>query len=201
MLLSEHLCTHHDWLDVARAAVDAGVDCLQLREKHLPGGELVRRTHQLLNLARPHGVSVILNDRPDAALVAGADGVHLGQSDLPCREVRKWVGSRLLIGVSTSRLEEARRAADDGADYVGLGPMFPTSTAPDKTELAGPAYLRRFREALALPHLAIGGVTPDNVAELVDAGARGVAVSSAVCGAQHPGEATRRLLEALPASL
>ena len=201
VLLSEHLCAHHDWLDVARAAVEAGADCLQLREKHLPGGELVRRTRQLLELARPHSGSVILNDRPDAALVAGADGVHLGQRDLSCRDVRKWVGNRLLIGVSTSRLDQARAARDDGADYCGVGPMFPTTTAPDKTDLAGPSYLRQYRQDLDLPHLAIGGVTPDNLAELVEAGVRGVAVSSAVCGARNPGAVVRRLLEALPAAV
>ena len=201
VLLSEQLCTHHDWLDVAHAAIDAGADCLQLREKSLPGGELVQRTRALLEIARPRGVTVILNDRPDAARIAGADGVHLGQTDLPCREVRKWAGNGLLIGVSTRRLDQARTAVDDGADYCGVGPMFATTTAPEKTELAGPEYLRRYRDEVPLPHLAIGGITPDNVAELVAAGVRGVAVSSSVCGARHPGEAVRKLLAALPTEI
>lgn len=200
VLISEHLCHHHGWLDVVRACVDAGVDCLQLREKQLPGGELVRRARDLLELARPRGVSVVLNDRPDAALVAGVDGVHLGQHDLPCRDVRRWVGSALIVGVSTSKIDQARAALRDGADYCGLGPMFPSTTAPDKDRLAGPAYLRAYLDAVPLPHLAIGGVTPDNLDQLVEAGARGVAVSAAVCGAKDPGRAAAALLAALPDS-
>jgi thiamine-phosphate pyrophosphorylase len=198
VLISESLCRGRDWRDIARAAIAGGADCLQLREKSLDAGALLSRARELVTLARPHRVSVIINDRPDVALLSGADGVHLGQTDLPCCEARKLVGRQLIIGVSTSRLEEARQAQRDGADYCGVGPMFNTTTK-HKDVIVGPAYLRQFTQWGQLPHLAIGGITPANVADLVAAGARGIAVSSAVCGADDPQRAAAALRAALDA--
>lgn len=196
VLLTESLCAHHDWLTVARACIDGGADCLQLREKTLDAGELLERTRALVAFARPRGVSVIVNDRPDVALLGGADGVHLGQNDLPCKLVRRLVGAQLLIGVSTHELAQAEQAARDGADYCGVGPMFP-STTKHKPHLAGAAYLERYRAWDKRPHLAIGGIGPGNIAELASAGARGVAVSSSVCASDDP----RGVVEALVAAL
>ncbi|MEX0885462.1 MAG: thiamine phosphate synthase [Phycisphaeraceae bacterium] len=196
VLLTAALCRDGDWRSVAQAAMAGGADCLQLREKDLDAAELLRRTRELLAMARASGVSIIVNDRPDVALLAGADGVHLGQGDLPVREVRRLVGRRLLIGVSTSRLDEAKQALRDGADYCGVGPMFATTTK-QKDVLAGPAYLREYVAWGRLTHLAIGGIDAENVAELVEAGAAGVAVSSAVCASSDPGGACRWLLAAL----
>jgi thiamine-phosphate pyrophosphorylase len=194
VLLSESLCPNGDWLKVASGAISGGADCLQLREKTLDGGELLRRARSLVDLARPRGVSVIVNDRLDVALAAEADGVHLGQADLPCREARKLAGGRLLIGVSTSNLEQARAAVRDGASYCGLGPMFPTTTK-HKDIIAGPEYVAGFVAALpGVAHLAIGGITSDNVAAVTAAGALGVAASGAVCGSGDPVAATRALL-------
>jgi thiamine-phosphate pyrophosphorylase len=198
VLLTESLC-RLPWLDTARLCADAGADCLQLREKTLGDRELLRRARDLVALARPRGVSVIVNDRPDVAALADADGVHLGQSDLSVGDARRLVGATLLIGVSTGRADQARAARDAGADYCGVGPMFPSSTK-DKPRLAGPDYLRDYLADPAtrdLPHLAIGGITPDNIASLVALGCRGVAVSSAVCAAEQPGEVCRRLLLSL----
>ena len=218
VLLTESLC-RRPWLDVARAAIEGGADSLQLREKGLEDRELQVRARALVELVRrvailrrpgrgggliaqgikAEGVSVIINDRPDIALAAGADGVHLGQTDLPVRAVRETAGDRLIVGVSTSRLEEARQAVRDGADYVGLGPMFATTTK-HKPELRGPEYVR---EVLAdpavagVPHLAIGGISPENAGVLAGVGCRGIAVSSAVCGAESP----RAVCEALRAAL
>ena len=140
--------------------------------------------------------AVIVNDRPDIALLAGADGVHLGQSDLNPKAVRKLAGDALIIGLSTANIEQAKRARDDGTDYCGVGPIFNTTTK-HKPELAGPAYLREYLAWDGLPHLAIGGVAPGNVDELAEAGCRGVAVSAAVCSARDPGAAVRPLIEAL----
>lgn len=196
VLICESLCPRGDWLRVAKEAMAAGADCVQLREKEMEGGELLRRARAVVDMARPHGTSVIINDRPDIALLAGAHGVHLGQGDLPCGEVRKLVGRQLLIGVSTSRVEEARAAKAAGADYCGVGPMFPTTTK-HKPTLAGPTYLREYVAWDGLPHLAIGGITPENVAELVAAGARGVAVSACVYGADEPGAVVRGLVACL----
>jgi len=196
VLVSENLCPDGDWQRVATAVVEAGGDCIQLREKRLEAGELLLRARWLVELCRPRGVSVIINDRPDVALAAAADGVHLGQDDLPVTGTRKLAGRQLLIGVSTGHLEQAHRAVRDGADYCGVGPMFATSTKHKKV-VAGPAYLKAFLDELpSVPHLAIGGITPDNVAQLVEGGCRGVAVSSAVCAAADPQAAAEQLLAA-----
>lgn len=196
VLLSEHLCTHHHWLDVAKACIGNGADCLQLREKHLEANDLLQRARKLVELARPQGISVIVNDRPDVAFASGADGVHLGQHDLPCREVRKIVGRQLLVGVSTSRLEQAQQAQRDGADYCGVGPMFNTTTK-DKKHIVGPEYLSHYLQWNQIPHLAIGGVSPENISQLVDVGVRGVAVSGCVCASEHPERIVRELADAL----
>ncbi len=198
VLISESLCPGGDWWRVAQAAVEGGADCIQLREKSHDAGELLARARRLVEICRPRGVSVIVNDRPDVALLSGADGVHLGQTDLPCAEVRRLVGRQLIVGVSTSKLDEAKRAQRDGADYCGVGPMFNTSTK-HKEIIVGPAYLREFVAWGKLPHQAIGGITAHNAEELVAAGGRGVAVSSAVCCADDPVAAVRRMLSVLPA--
>lgn len=195
VLVTESLCKDGDWLGVARAALDGGADCIQLREKEIEAGDLFDRAAQLATMCHAAGASLIVNDRPDVALLAGADGVHLGQTDLPCREARKLVGRRLLIGVSTSCMDDAKRAADDGADYCGVGPMFHTTTK-HKPHLAGPDYLAQFVAQHRLPHLAIGGINVDNIATLIAAGARGVAVSSAVCAADDPAAVVRAMLDA-----
>lgn len=196
VLISESLCPGGDWLGVAAAAIDGGADCIQLREKNLDGGELLTRARQLIELCRPRHVSAIINDRPDIALLAGADGVHLGQTDLPCTQVRRLVGSHLLIGVSTSCLPQAEQALRDGADYCGVGPMNQTTTK-HKDHIVGPDYLRQYVGWNKLPHLAIGGITPDNIGELVDAGAAGVAVSSAICAADDPRAVAQAMTGAL----
>lgn len=184
VLLTESLCTHHSWWDVFRASIDGGADCIQLREKELDDGQLIDRAHRQVEAA-PDGVSIIINDRPDIALLCGAHGVHLGQGDLAVADVRKLAGRQLIVGVSTSRIDQAKRAMRDGADYCGVGPVFPSATKP-KPELAGLDYLRAYLNWGRLPHLAISGITPDNVEALIDAGCRGVAVSSCVCGARDP---------------
>ena len=197
VLISECLCPHSDWHRVAEAAIAGGADCIQLREKSLDAGELFARARRLVGMAQPHGVSVIINDRPDIALLAGAHGVHVGQADLPVAEVRRLVGRQLLVGVSTSRLQEAQQAVTDGADYCGVGPMFATTTK-HKPVLAGPAYLEQFTTWGRLPHLAIGGITPSNLPQLVEAGVQGIAVSSVVCDAPNPAAVCRQLLAGLP---
>ena len=196
VLLTESLC-RLPWREVLRQSVDAGADCVQVREKEMDAAPLLARVCEVVAECRPRGVSVIVNDRPDVALLAGADGVHVGQTDLPVREVRKLVGRQLLVGVSTAKLEHVAAAVAEGADYVGAGPMFATSTK-NKTEIVGPTYLRALvRKYPTLPHLAIAGVGVGNVAELVAAGGRGVAVSSAVCGAERPGEVVAALVAAV----
>lgn len=199
LLLSESLC-RHDWRHTLTEAIKGGVDCVQLREKQMPDDALLDRAMQVVAMCHERQVSVVVNDRPDMAMLSEADGVHLGQNDLPYAAVRRMVGRQLLIGVSTSQLEQARVAYEQGADYVGLGPMFPTTTK-HKPTLAGPAYLRQYLAAdIALPHLAIGGINADNMAQLIEAGVKGIAVSAAICNAEDPAALAQRLCEAMQAS-
>ncbi len=200
VLLTESLCVHHDWRTVARLSLEAGADCVQLREKDLAGRELLSRAKELVALAEPYSASVIINDRPDIALLSGAAGVHIGQDDLPISEIRALAGDELLIGVSTSTIEEARAAAAAGADSCGVGPMFPTTTK-HKDSISGPAYLREYLscDPPLPPALAIGGITPDNLSELIAAAGEkrfGVAVSSCVCSAREPGTVVKAILAA-----
>jgi len=194
IILTESLCAR-PWREVVSESIDAGADCIQLREKELGDRALLERAADLLRIVNRRA-AVIINDRPDIALLCGADGVHLGQNDLPAARVREIAGRRLIVGVSTSCLSEAQRAFDEGADYCGAGPMFP-STTKRKESLAGPDYLREYLAWGRLPHLAIGGITPDNISELAQLGCRGVAVSSAACAAADPGAVVRTLREAL----
>jgi thiamine-phosphate pyrophosphorylase len=197
VLVTGALCVHHSWEGVVEGAIAGGADCIQLREKDLCDSEVLGRAMRLVEMCRgaPHRVATIVNDRGDIAMASGADGVHLGQGDLPVRRARAMLGSGMLIGVSTSSVGEAREAKRLGADYIGLGPMFSTTTKV-KDRLAGPGLVREVLadEVLAsVPHLAIGGITPERMPELRRAGVRGVAVSSVVCGAEDPAEVCRAL--------
>lgn len=198
VLITASLCSRRSWQDVAQAALAGGADCLQLREKDLESGEWLERAIELVEIAADFpDADIIINDRPDIALLSGAKGVHLGQSDLPCATVRRAFGHKLLIGVSTGDLDQANQAVQDGADYCGVGPMFPTTTK-HKPVLAGPAYLNEFvKEHARVPHLAIGGIDIDNVFELTKVGCRGIAVSSSVCASAEPDSVVRELVDAL----
>lgn len=202
VLLTESIC-RRPWLEVAERAIRGGADCLQLREKDMESGELLSRARQLVSLARSLGraTAVIINDRPDIAALAGADGVHVGQHDLAPVDARTIMGERAIVGVSTASLDQAHAAVRAGASYCGLGPMFPSSTKP-KDVLAGPEYAAAYladERTAGVPHLAISGITAANVGTLASAGVRGVAVSGEVCGADDPEAACRRLLAGLGA--
>ena len=172
---------------------------VQLREKEWPSGRLLPIAERLRERCRHAGVTFIVNDRVDLALAVDADGVHLGQDDLPARAARPLLRRDMILGRSTHSLAQARAAAAEGADYVAIGSMFPTATKPD-FELVGPALLRAVRPEITVPLVAIGGITPDNVGDVIRAGADSVAVISAVCGAADPAAATRRFLEAIDAA-
>lgn len=200
VLLTTDLCPGRDPIGVLESALDGGADCVQVREKTMDSGPLLELIRRVVRIARARtGVQVIVNDRPDLARLAGADGVHVGQGDLSVAEARRIAGAGAIVGVSTANLAQARQAVSDGASYCGCGPMFPSGTKPKDT-LAGQDYLRAYLgdpACAGLPHLAISGITPENAGELAEAGCRGVAVSSAVCGADDPGSVCRRLVETL----
>jgi thiamine-phosphate diphosphorylase len=169
---------------------------VQLREKEWPSGRLLALADRLRARCREARVTFVVNDRLDLALALAADGVHLGQEDLPPRVARPLLRPGMLLGVSTHSVEQARAAQAAGADYVAVGAMFPTATKPD-FELVGPDLVRKLRAEIRAPLIGIGGITPDNVGEVIRAGAAGVAVISAVCAADDPERATRRFLEAI----
>jgi thiamine-phosphate pyrophosphorylase len=183
-----------DWT-IAEAAA-GGAHVIQLREKGLADRELLERARKVRRWTQKAGVLFILNDRPDVARLVGADGVHLGQDDLPVREARRILGPDSLIGVSTHTVEQLRQAVLDGASYVGVGPTFPSATK-DFAELAGLEFVRRAAAETTLPAFVIGGVNAETIGAAVAAGARRVAVSAAVAGADDPRAEAAVLLAAL----
>ncbi|HXK84903.1 MAG TPA: thiamine phosphate synthase [Phycisphaerae bacterium] len=184
------------WLQVAAAAIAGGADCIQLREKSLDAGELLARARRLRELCHQHGVLFIVNDRPDLAVLADADGVHLGQTDLSLKDARRIVGPDRLIGLSTHTPEQLREAIAAAPDYIAVGPMFDSATKP-QDHIAGPDLLALAVRETRIPIVPIGGITAANAGILVQAGARRLCVCSAVIGAADPKMAARELLEAL----
>ena len=144
---------------------------------------------------------MIINDRPDIAALVGADGVHVGQDELPVAEARRIVGPDKLVGVSTHSLDQARAAVLDGADYIGIGPVFPTSTKQfSRQELAGLEYVAQATSEIALPGFCIGGIGPGNLHRVLAAGGRRIAVSGAICSADDPAAVTAELVRQLAAA-
>jgi thiamine-phosphate pyrophosphorylase len=172
---------------------------VQLREKEWASGRLLPLAERLRRRCQAAGATFIVNDRVDLALVLEADGVHLGQDDLPAGAARPLLRPGMLLGVSTHSAEQARTAQGAGADYVAVGSIFPTRTKA-AFELVGPRLLRELRGTIRVPLIAIGGITAANAGEAIQAGADGVAVISAVCGAADAEAATRALLAAVRAA-
>lgn len=202
LLLSECFCRGGDWRGAAVAAIEGGVGAIQLREKELEGGELLDRARWLVETCRRAGVLTIINDRPDIARLCDADGVHLGQGDLPVAAGREVLKSHQSIGVSTHNAGELERAIAAGPDYVAVGPMFSTKTKP-QYGVSGPDYAKSAIDRLAaagIPHVAVGGITADRVAELRAAGVRCVAVCQGILSASDVPAATRALDAALTSS-
>jgi thiamine-phosphate pyrophosphorylase len=173
-------------------AAAGGVDIVQLREKNLSDRELLDRARRVRLLTRQAGIPFIVNDRPDIARLCDADGVHLGQEDMPIREARRVVGPDALIGVSTHNPDQVRQAIRDGAGYIGIGPVFASPTKSFDS-LPGLEFVRQAIAETSLPAFALGGITAENVSQIVAAGATCIAVSSAVCGSNAPRAAARAL--------
>lgn len=191
VLVTESFCSR-DWLAAAAAALRGGAGALQLREKALSDREFLARARQLTQLCHQAGALCIINDRPDIAAIAGADGVHVGQHDLPVAEARRVMGPDRLVGISTHSLDQARDAIAAGPDYVAVGPMFETSTKVIE-RVVGPGLWSAVRGETSLPLAAIGGIRADNVEELLRLGCRCVCVCQAVIGAADPEAAAREL--------
>jgi thiamine-phosphate pyrophosphorylase len=182
--------------DVVEAVLEAGAPAIQLRDKHLPAVDLLSQAESLRVLCDRYGALFFVNDRVDVALAAAADGVHLGPDDLPVASTRRIVPDTFLIGYSTDDPEAARRAENEGADYIGCGTVWTTDSKSDAGTAIGPEGVRAVASAVSIPVVAIGGITASN-ASMVPVDAAGAAVISAVTGSPDPGGATRRLLHAV----
>ncbi len=180
-------------LEVVRQATGAGARLIQLREKELSTRELVAMGEALLEVTRAAGALLLVNDRVDVALAIGADGVHLGQDDLPANLARGILGPGKIIGVSAESPAEARAGEESGADYLGVGPIYATSTKADAGTPHGPALIGRIKAATSLPVVAIGGIKAQNATEVGRAGADGIAVVSAVVARPDIGRAVLEL--------
>ncbi|MCA9304178.1 MAG: thiamine phosphate synthase [Phycisphaerales bacterium] len=201
VLLTRDLCRHHPSEEIIKLAVEGGAECIQIREKSMSDAELLPYAARLVAICRSVGVHVMVNDRVSIARLVGADGVHLGQNDLPTDAAREILGHGRWIGRTCATLRDALDAIEHGADCCGIGPMFASTTKP-KEELSGTELLRGYLDdpkTAAVPHLAISGITPENISGLVNAGCRGVAVCGAVIGSADPRAACRALVDAIHA--
>lgn len=180
---------------VLAATLDNGVDIVQLRDKELGDAELVEAARLFRRLADVHGTLFVLNDRPDLVAACWADGVHVGQDDTPVAEARRLVGRDKLVGLSTHSAEQI--AAAEGVDYISVGPVWETPTKPGRPAV-GLELVREATRAAPVPFFAIGGITEQNVHEVVAAGATRIAVVRAIRDAADPSAAARALRSALP---
>ena len=178
-------------VEVVMRAVTGGVTMVQLREKAATTRAFLEEARALKTVLADHGVPLIVNDRADVALAVGADGVHVGQADMPVEAVRAVVGPGMTIGLSITDAEQIARADAGAADYLGIGPVHPQKTKPDAATPLGLGGFAKLRRMTAKPVLAIGGVKADDVPMLVEEGATGVAVVSAIMGAEDPEAAAR----------
>ena len=184
-------------LDAVAAAVAAGAPVVQVRAKGGTDRELHDFARRVVELCAPSGTTCIVDDRVDVALAVGAAGTHLGAADLPVAAARRVAGPGHLLGGTARDPETARALVGDGADYLGVGPAYRTTTKTGLPDPIGPAGIAEVAAAVDVPVVAIGGITADRIPELLAAGATGVAVTAAVSGAPDPAAATRELLHRL----
>ncbi len=182
---------------VVKAAVAGGVSIVQVREKDLPTRDLLTVALRVKDALTGSRVPLIINDRVDVALACGADGVHLGQQDLPVSDARRLLGPDAIIGLSVEHMDQVHIANEWDVDYLGVSPIFPTATKTDTVTAWGIEGLKAIRRVSAKPLIAIGGLNRDNAAEMIRAGADSVAVVSAICAAADPATAARALRDAM----
>ena len=185
--------------EIATQLMEAGVRLLQYRAKNLAAGEMLRTAIEIAKIARQQGANLFVNDRPDIACLAGADGVHVGQDDLSVENARALVGQDRWVGVSTHNQEQFERAVASSADYIALGPIFTTTSKANPDPVVGTGVLRRLRPLTNKPIVAIGGIRLEHAAEVIEAGADSVAVISDILRAADPARQARQFIERLEA--
>ncbi|NLJ49182.1 MAG: thiamine phosphate synthase [Candidatus Atribacteria bacterium] len=178
-------------LEVIKEVIQGGATIIQFREKNLPTRTFFENAQTIRKITKKAGIPLIINDRLDIALAVNADGVHLGEEDLPLKFARK-IAPHFIIGYSTDSIHQARKAEEEGADYLGVGSIFPTKTKIDAGVAIGTQKLEEIKKAVSIPVVAIGGITLENLPEVIQSGADGVAVISAIIGAESPFEAAKK---------
>lgn len=192
LLVSEASCSHHSLEQTVRQSIAGGVGIVQLREKHDSDRILLQKARLLRQVTREMGALLIMNDRPDLAVLCDADGVHVGQDELTVAEVRRIVGKEMLVGLSTHSLQQAQTGEAEGADYLGVGPVFPSGTKQFQN-FVGTELLSQISAKISIPWYAIGGITSENARQAREAGAGRIAVSQVLCQAAEPEGVARDL--------
>ena len=180
-------------IQIVEAALCGGVTCVQLREKTCSTREFITQALSIKDHLKRHDVPLIINDRVDIAQAVNADGVHLGQNDMPIETAKAILKDSMIIGISAESLEDAVQAEKDGADYIGVGPIYATSTKTDTAYPLGLEGLREIRKSVKIPLVGIGGLNRENAGEVINNGADGVAVVSAIVAADNPEKVAREL--------
>jgi len=190
VILDEDVCkAHGDITEIARQVILGGADALQLRAKSSSDRKILKLAESIKSLVKRSNTLFILNDRVDLARIINTDGVHLGQQDLSVKDARDILGADKIIGVSTHSLEEALQAQAENADYIGLGPVFPTKTKP-QTEAFGPQIITKIKDKVKIPFVAVGGITLGNLAQVLASGAGRIAVCRSIVCAKDVLKAT-----------
>jgi len=197
ILTDTDLQSRFSHIELARMAIAGGADTIQLRQKSGSTKEMIAAAREIKELCGEADVPFIVNDRIDVALASHADGVHLGQDDFPIDLARKLMGRDAIIGGSAVSLKDAQKCLAEGADYIGFGPVYPTSSKPDAASPSGIPLMKEVVKAVSIPIIAIGGIDEENAREVLQAGAYGIAVISAVCCQVDPTGATHRLCQAM----
>lgn len=182
------------FLNTIEEAIKGGTTVVQIREKTADTLDFYNLALKVKEITTRYGIPLIINDRVDVALAVDADGVHVGQTDMPCDVTRRIIGEDKILGVSAASIEEARKAQNDGADYIGTGAVFPTQTKDDADSVTK-QELKDIVESIDIPVVAIGGINLDNASELIDTGIAGLSVVSAIMSSENPKKSSEELLK------
>jgi thiamine-phosphate pyrophosphorylase len=197
LITDSNLCRGRPLAEVVELAIQGGARVIQYREKYLPEKEMIKEGRRLRGMTQKYDVPLIINDNLRVAEAVGADGVHLGQTDTPLSQARQILGTRKIIGISASNLEEAIQAYQEGADYLGIGPVYlnktVTAVKPDATQATGLDLIFQVEKVVEIPVIAIGGINRENAAQVLRAGADGIAVVWAVFASPDPQKAAKEL--------
>jgi len=191
VIANQDLQKNRTIIEVIEEIIQGGATIIQLREKNLPTRTFFEEAQIVRKITKKAGIPLIINDRLDVALAVNADGVHLGEEDLPLKYARK-IAPHFIIGYSTDSIDQAREAEKDGANYLGVGSVFPTKTKIDAGMAIGTQKLEEIKRAVSIPVIAIGGITLQNLPKVIQSGVDGVAVISAIISAESPFEATKK---------